>query len=163
MTNEQTKAVENAYKAAVDARKNAIKARTDYFESVLKDGETLAFKEKTLPEERHIGEITYWVVLDDKSRAVTLSKITDLEKVFDCIKAEKAFKLKATLLSETLAVSRRTNAKYIKRNFDYSFVDQSRFLLHYSRPLWAWASAFPICKPVVQRRQLYSVTGSHNC
>lgn len=123
MSNEETKKVEAAAKAAAEARANALKSRTDYFESVLKDGETLAFKEKTLPEERHLGEITYWVIPDNKGRAVTLSKVADLDKVFNAIKSEKEFKLKATLLSETLAISRRNGAKYIKRNFDYSFVD----------------------------------------
>ena len=86
MSSEETKTVESAYKAAIEARKNTVKSRTDYFESVLKDGETLSFKAKTLPEERHIGMVTYWVVVDEKNRAVTLSKISDLEKVFNCIK-----------------------------------------------------------------------------
>lgn len=123
MSSEETKKVEAAAKAAAEARANALKSRTDYFESVLKDGETLTFKEKTLPEERHLGEITYWVISDNKGRAVTLSKVADLDKVFNAVKSEKEFKLKATLLSETLAISRRNGAKYIKRNFDYSFVD----------------------------------------
>ena len=122
MTSEKTQTVETAYKEAAAARTNALKSRVEFFESTLPDGAVLEF-ERVLPMSKTLGPITYWVISDKQGRNVTLSKISDLEKVIGLIKEEKPFKLKAHLLGEELRFSDRTKRSYYRRIFEYSLVE----------------------------------------
>ena len=124
MTAEQTKAVAAAKEIVEKQISKREESKSTYFESSQKDGAILEFSKNSLPIEKTYAGNSYYVLKTKDHKDLVLSKLaqSDVDRVFGLI-GTADFKLRADLLNEVTAVSKKTDSKYIKRIFEYSLVE----------------------------------------
>ena len=124
MTAEQTKAVAAAKEIVEKQISKREESKSTYFESSQKDGAILEYRKNSLPIEKTYAGNSYYVLKTKDHKDLVLSKLaqSDVDRVFGLI-GTADFKLRADLLNEVTAVSKKTDSKYIKRIFEYSLVE----------------------------------------
>lgn len=125
MTNEQKRAVEAAKEIVSAQITKREESKSVYFESSQKDGTVLTVAADSFPIEKNYAGNPYYTIKTTDNKDIVLSKLaqSDLERVFGLI-GKQAFKLRADLIDEVRAISKRDNkTTYFKRIFEYSLVD----------------------------------------
>lgn len=125
MSNEEKAALIEAAKTTVS---NQVSKRENnkamYFESTLANGTIFEIGKDSLPIAKDYAGHEYYTLMTTTGQEIVLSKLSanSVDKVFELI-GKRNFKLRADLMSEIPAYSRKDGSKYLKRIFEYAVID----------------------------------------
>lgn len=124
---EKTALIEAAKSKVVEQVTTREKNKTTYFESTLTSGTVFEISKDSLPIPDSYAGHTYYRIKTKTNQDIVLSKLAEksVDKVFNLI-GNADFKLRADLLSEIPAFSKKDGSKYLKRIFEYVLIDESK-------------------------------------
>jgi hypothetical protein len=121
---EKASLIEAAKNKVVEQVTTREKNKSVYFESTLPNGTVFTVGKDSLPIPDSYAGHTYYRIKTTTNQDIVLSKLAEksVDKVFDLI-GNADFKLRADLISEIPAFSKKDGSKYLKRIFEYVLIE----------------------------------------